>query len=132
MRTIPANPNGADITFWEVTYTDNTTASEDTITYGQIDRSRLKSFRLVQGAEVVFEMIPPPGFDGNNLVYRRRTRMGEGGDRNVIFVLGWAPNGPAFAIDIVTSTYRVLETGFDPADPDLYPPMAFPGEPDIY
>lgn len=133
MRAIPENPLSADLTYWEAVYSDGTTMTEDQGSYSQIDRNRLKAFRLIKGAEVVFEMTPPPGFTGQNLVYRRRTAMSAStGDRRVLIILGWAPGGPAFAIDMDTGSYRVSEEGFILGDPDMYPPMAFPGEPDIF
>lgn len=133
MRAIPENPQAADITFWEVEYTDGTSWSEDQITYSQIDRSKVAKFRLIKGVETIFEMVPPPGFSGQNLVYRRRTAMSAtDGSRNVLLILGWAPNGPVFAVDVRNGSYRVLEDGFLVGDPDLYPPVAFPGEPDLF
>lgn len=122
----------ADLAYWEVLYDDGTVLREtDAGTYNAIDRSRVASFRVVYAGEILIETFPPPGATGRHLVYRRRTTLGQsGGGRRVLFVFGWAPHGPAFALDVAAKTYRVLERGFDPADVELYPPVPISGEAD--
>lgn len=120
----------ADFVKWEVEYNDGTFAREaEGASYGAIDRARFKKFNLVndQGV-VIFDTWAPAGKSGNNFVYRRRTRIMENGQRLVIFVLGWLPDGPAFAINVADGTYRELPNGFHANDPDLYPPDPMPGE----
>lgn len=118
----------ADFSYWEVLYDDGTTQREtDGKPYSTIDRSRLASFRIVHGGETLIETFPPPGATGHNLVFRRRTQVGDLG-RRVIFVFGWAPMGPIFSLDPTAETYRVAGA-FDPADMDIAPPVPMPGEP---
>jgi len=121
----------SDLAFWEVVQTDGVIVREqDGNKYPSIDRSKLAKFRLVNSTgNVIFETWPPVGKTGHQLVYRRRTGMTQSsGGRKVIFVIGWLMDGPAFAININDGTFRVLETGFEFGDADLYPPEPMPGE----
>lgn len=121
----------ADFVFWEVEYANGTTLREgqDGLTYGGINRATLKKFKLVNTeGTVIFETWPPPGKNGHNFVYRRRTRIMENGQKMTLFVLGWLPDGPAFAIDVNSGEYRQSEVGFIVGDADLYPPDPMPGE----
>lgn len=116
----------ADTAYWEVTYTDGTALCEaQGGTYGQIDRSRLSSFKLVHNGEVVFEIFPPPGVRGDRLIYRRRTSLGQSAaGRGVVFILGWAPLGPLFLVDIEHGQYYEDTVGILPTLSSM------PGEPD--
>lgn len=120
-----------DLITWEVEYIDGTLHKEkEGAVYAGIDRNSLKKFKLMTiDGNVLFETWPPPGFNGHQLVYRRRISMIQTeGIRKVLFLLGWMPNGPAFVIDIAGGTYRELPKGFDPTDPEAYPPVPMPGE----
>lgn len=121
----------ADFAYWEVLYTDGSVLREtEGRSYPDIDRSRLKSFRIIHGGEMLIEMFPPPGATGYNLVYRRRNQVGTDG-RRVVIMIGWPPMGPIVVIDPAAGTYRE-EAGFDPTDPDFAPPQPMPGEPQDY
>lgn len=117
---------------WEAEYKDGTVTREaEGNSYKDINRDQLAKFRLIHGSSVVFETWPPGSATGHNLVYRRRSRLGAGGDgpeRDVIFVVGWVPMGPAFAINLSAGTYRKLDQGFTLGDPELAPPAPMPGE----
>lgn len=119
----------ADASYWEVLYDDGTVAREtEGVTYAQIDRARLASFRIVHAGEILIDAYPPPGASGYNLVYRRRTALtAESGARHVLFVFGYVPMGPVFGLDVDANAYRVLDA-FDPADPQMYPPVPMPGD----
>lgn len=125
-------PIPADSITWEVEYDDGTVLRGLTPeSYAQIDRDRLKIFKLIGRGEVLCSVFPPSGATGHNLVFRRRTSMtmSEGSVvRSAIFVIGWIPRGPAFAVDVFRGTFRRLENGFDQNDPELYPPVLMPGE----
>lgn len=120
----------SDFVRWQVEYTDGTKRGEaDGMKYGGIERSRMKKFQLLsETGEVIFETWPPPGKSGQNFVYRRRTRIMEGGQKMTLFVIGWLLDGPAFAVNVSDGSYRVSETGFIVDDPDMYPPDPMPGE----
>lgn len=120
----------ADLVRWQVEYDNGTFDQEyQGKTYGGIDRARLKKFQLVnETGTVIFETWPPPGKNGHNFIYRRRTRIMEGGRKLTLFVLGWLPDGPAYAVNVEDGSYRVSETGFIIGDPDMYPPDPMPGE----
>ena len=92
----------ADTAYWEVMYTDGTVDREtDGTKHGQIDRSRLNSFRIVHHGEIMLEAFPPEGATGHNLVYRRRTQLGMmGTGRQVWFIVGYAPMGPYHALSL--------------------------------
>lgn len=120
----------ADLIMWQVEYTDGSVESErDGKKYGGIDRARFRKFQLTNAAgQVIFETWPPVGKSGQNFVYRRRIRIMENGQKMTLFVLGYLPDGPAFAVNVEDGTYRELPNGFDPADQDMYPPDPMPGE----
>ncbi len=124
-----------DWCFWEVLYDDGTTLREDLgAKYGEIDRSRLESFRIVRGGETLVESFPPPGATGWNLVYRRRTVASYESDdvetlaRRSTILVAWVPHGPALSLDPEHDEYRVSRTGFVQGDPDFDPPVLHPHE----
>lgn len=125
---IPAYAPGllveADVAYWEVLYEDGTVLSEaQGGKYQSIDRGRLASFRVIHGGENVFEVFPPPGLSGRDLVYRRRTSISDSG-RTVVLIVGWAPMGPIFSVDLATGSFAEDTQGLLPT----LTPM--PGEPD--
>lgn len=114
----------ADTAYWEVLYDDGTVLCEAAgATYSQIDRSKLSSFRIIHHGEIVFELAPTRGKSGHHLVYRRRSMLGSG-QRAVVYIIGLAPDGPFYVIDLDNGQYYD-----DTANilPSLEP---MPGEPD--
>lgn len=110
-----------DIVTWEAEYIGGATLRErEGALYRQIDRDRLTSFKLVSPGEVLLEAFVPVGASGHNLIYRRRTVTNQDG-RRVIFLIGFAPMGPAFLVDPARGTYRT-EDAFLVGDPEFYPP----------
>ncbi len=117
-----------DQCFWEAEYQDGTIHREiDGFNYRNIQRDSLTKFRLVYQGHTVFETSPPSWANGHNFVYRRTTAL-SADNRSVIFVLGWIPHGPAFAVDITNGICRVKGDGFENGDPELYMPVPMPGE----
>jgi len=124
-----------DMVHWEVLYEDNTILRSDLgAEYKAIDRSKLRSFRLVMGGELLAELFPPEGRNGNDLMYRRRIAMGSGGydglTRQVIHLAGYAP-GPWLALDmdnesVYTADRLTFGTKFGAFDPVV--PMPTEGE----
>lgn len=116
----------ADTAYWEALYQDGTVLSEAAGgKYMLIDRTALRSFKIVHNGESVIEIFPPPGATGHNLVYRRRTSLGaSGAGRGVVIIMGWAPMGPIFVVDLDAGQYHEDALGILPT----LTPM--PGEPD--
>jgi hypothetical protein len=119
----------ADVVTWEVDYRDGRVLREtEGARYKDIDRGQLKVFKLVKAGEVLLEAFPPPGATGANLVYRRRTTQSLlDGSRRVIFLIAYAPTGPAIMVDPAAGTYRT-ERAFIAGDPDMYPVELLPDE----
>lgn len=118
----------ADFVTWEAEYDDGHVLREtDGGRYAEIDRDQLKVFKLVKAGEVLLEAFPPPGATGWNLIYRRRTQESLDGKRRVIFLVAYAPMGPAIMLDPVAGTYRTAPA-FVEGDPDMYPPAPVPGD----
>jgi len=116
-----------DLVSWEAVYSNGFVFRERAgFKYADIDRERLVTFKLVEPGGVLVESWPPTGADGRNLIYRRRTQT-NGIDRSVIFLIGWAPMGPAIMVDPANGRYRE-EPGFIVGDPDMYPPTFIPEE----
>ena len=120
----------ADTAYWEAMYTDGTVVREtDGTKYGQIDRGRLHSFRIVHHGEIMLEVFPPDGATGHNLIYRRRTLLGMmGTGRAVWFIVGFAPMGPFHAVSLdemrmITTDALVIGGLFDA-------PIPMAGEPE--
>lgn len=111
-----------DLVTWEAVYDNGFVLMERVgFKYKDINRDRLVSFKLVEPGGVLFECWPPDGATGHNLIYRRRT-LNTGGTRvSVVFLIGWAPMGPAHLIDPLKGHVRT-EAGFIPNDEDMYPP----------
>ncbi len=83
-------PVSADAVLWEVVYDDDSTAKEGTIKYAEIDRTKLKTFRLLNGnGDVIWTRDAPNG--NHPFVYRRRTTM-NAVQKSVAFLVGWEPN----------------------------------------
>lgn len=125
--------NEADIVSWEAVYDDGWVLRErEGHRYAEIDRNRLKAFRLVRAGELVFELdVTRDGRTGHNFVYRRRTIMGVGAGRDVIFLLGFAPMGPVIAVNPDLGKYAVREF-FDPHDEVFAPPDPIPQEGEMF
>lgn len=88
MPELPPIP--ADAVLWEVVYDDDSTAREGDIKYADIDRLRLKTFRLLDGnGDIIWSKDSPPG--NRPFVYRRRTTM-NAASKSVAFLIGWEPN----------------------------------------
>lgn len=119
----------ADTAYWEALYNDGTVYCEaQGAKYPGIDRGQLRSFRIVHNGEIVFELSPPPGRTGHGLIYRRRTDLGQSGaGRAVWLILGLAPVGPFFVIDLDKGEYYedpnvATSIGHMPGEPaDLMP-----------
>ncbi len=125
--------SAGDLAYWEVVYDDGTVQREtDLKPYTSIDRARLKHFSVVHHGEILVTLTPHAehGVTGHNLVWRRRTRIGQGVGRQVILLFGFAPMGPVYALDVDSMQYIVQEK-FDPEDPTgvFHPPAPLEGEP---
>jgi len=100
----------ADTAYWEVLYDDGTVLSEaQGATYQQIVRSKLGSFQIIRNGTIVFEIHPRNGKTLYHLIYRRRSTIVGGSNievpRTVVFVVGLAPEGPFFIIDLENDEY---------------------------
>lgn len=89
---------------WEAVYDDGFVYREsDGGLYGQIDRNRLREFRLVAPGEILVTLSAQDGRTGWNLVYRRRSihSMSSSGvgSKQIWFVLGWVPQGPIISFN---------------------------------
>lgn len=123
-----------DFVYWEAVYNDGTSLREkEGGRYHAIERNKLEKFRIVTPDEtILFETWPPVGLDGHHLVYRRRIGLtygdGLGTTRSALIIIGWLPNGPAWAIDVDNGTYLESPDGFKFGDPIFYPVDPMPGE----
>jgi hypothetical protein len=97
------------------------------VTYKEINRDRMLSFRLVMPGETLLETFVPDGATGKNFVYRRRTVKPQEGTARTVFLFGWQPMGPMILVDPTDMSYRV-EAGFIEGDPDMSPPTPHPSE----
>lgn len=114
----------ADLVMWEVDYANGQTVKEaNGIRYEDLNRNQIKTFRLVAPGEVLLEIQRPPG---GKLVYRRRTAM-PGGNRRVVFLVGWVPTGPVYHVDPQSRTVEV-EQSFMDGNGRFLPPAALPEE----
>jgi len=95
---------------WEAESDDGSVLRErDGALYSQIDRTNLKTFRLVSPGEILIEAPIKGGRTGWDLCYRRRTRMETGSGAtggSVWFLVGFVPMGPAMAFNSATLDYR--------------------------
>jgi hypothetical protein len=103
---------------WEAESLDGSVLRErDGAKYGEIDRSNLKSFRLVSPGEILLEAPMKDGRTGRDLCYRRRTRISHGiGDtpKDVWFLIGFVPMGPVMALNPMSMEYQTaLRFGTD-------------------
>ena len=120
----------ADVAYWEAMYTDGTVDREtDGTKYGQIDRSRLHSFRIIHHGEIMLEVFPPAGATGHNLIYRRRTQLGMMGvGRSVWFLVGYAPMGPYHVLSL--DKMQMFTTDALTVGGIFDAPQPLPGEPE--
>jgi hypothetical protein len=111
-----------DVMWFEVEYADGRIHSETTgLTYAKIDRASLKKFRIVDNVGPLVELEVGDDRTGWNVVWRKRTVEIEKQVVNV-YVLGWVPNGPIFAVD--ERTQAVYQAPFFiPGDAVFYPPV---------
>jgi hypothetical protein len=121
-RYVPSLIVAEDTAYWEALYDDGSVLCEaEGATYGQIDRGRLQSFRIIHNGTIVFEVFPKNGTTGHQLVYRRRTAISAGVGRDVEFIVGFVPNS-FFVIDIQNGQYH--------EDPNILQTLTpMPGEP---
>lgn len=76
----------ASMVSWEADYGDGIVAREDQgAMYAEIDRGKLKSFRIVNGNVTYMEYWVT---DASKFVYRRRTAMSPNGISTVQFIVG--------------------------------------------
>ena len=113
--------------FWEASYGDEILREAEGHRYGEIDRDRLKSFRIVSNGEILLEVFPPPGVHPSALLYRRRVSTSTGGKSRTIFLVGWAPLGPFAAFDAVTETVEMSDQ-LDGRTADFQPVTPHPHE----
>lgn len=118
--------------WWEVDYDDGTSISEVRgAKYGDINRPRLKTFRLRDTQGPLIELSTDDTRSGSNLVYRRRTTQVTGGDKTVFYLLGWVPQGPILGLH--SETMQVSQAPeFIVGDPWFYPPVAHPSEGELW
>jgi len=121
----PFSSRTIETIWWEVAYADGTSISEAKgASYASINRAALSRFTLRGKQGPIAELSAENGRTGHNLVYRRRTALGEGSLR-VVYVLGWVPQGPILAVDMQSEQiYSAVE--FIPGDPVFYPPTPEP------
>lgn len=114
-----------DTIWWEVTYDDGSRLLETRgAKYEQIDRLRLASFLLRDHEGPIVELTPEGNRTGHNLVYRRRTVAIEGFQPETVYVLGWVPQGPLFAV--APESHEVWQNdGWVIGDSVFYPPMPY-------
>lgn len=98
---------------WEAVYSSTHAGGEEVYReregglYANIDRNRLKSFRLVAPGEVIFEAPMSHGRTGHNLLYRRRTQHNSARGTQVWFLVGFVPMGPFASIDARTGEVTI-------------------------
>lgn len=112
-----------DTIWWEAGFRNGARVSEARgATYERLDRDNLYSFLVRDAAGPIIELTADDGRTGHNLFYRRRTALL--GDMKVIYVVGWIPQGPLFALD--PADFEVWESpDFIIGDPVFYPPMPY-------
>jgi hypothetical protein len=117
----------ADHITWEIDYIDGSIVRERMgASMRDVDRERIKRFRLVAPGETVAEFPVPEGATGKNLMFRRRTFQSvEDGSRRQVLLVAWAPMGPAIMIDPQEGKARQEECFID-GDPEMYPPAPAP------
>lgn len=108
--------------YWEVDYDGTGHLSEAMgATYADIDRERLQAFRLRDNEGPIIELTPEGDRTGQNLVYRRRTVLSPIQGSKVVYIVGWVPMGPIWAVD--SETLQVYQTpSFVNGDSVFYPP----------
>ena len=123
-----------DAVMWEVEYDDSTYLRQDMgAQYKDIDRNRLRAFRLTLGGDLLVHAPLPDGATGQNLLFRRRVEFGMGGhagpQRRVVHMIAWVPMGPVLVLDIADPQAQVrTHDTFIIGDPDFQPPVPVPME----
>lgn len=119
-----------DLVTWEAILGDDAVQREaDGVLYADVNRQRLRLFRLRDAQGILIDLPVPDTGSGYNLIYRRRIepQRGPTKPRKVFFIVGWVPMGPVIFINPDNMTFRT-ERSFIPGDPDLYPPVPHPKE----
>ncbi len=114
-----------DSMWFEVEYVDGRTESETAgLTYAAINRGSLKFFRVLDKTGPIIELETDGDRTGWNLIWRKRTV--ERDKKHVtVYLLGWVPMGPLFAVD--ESTERIYQAAtFVPGNAMFYPPVPNP------
>lgn len=118
-----------DFAHWEVTMADGSTVREAPgLGYPDLDLERVRAFRIVHEREPVFQIRIPADYDGRNLIYRRRTTLSPERGRVVWFVIGFLPEGPAYAVDVAGGEYVQSDDGFMLGNGPLAAPQLSPNE----
>jgi hypothetical protein len=101
------NPN---LIFWEIVYDDGQVLSEEQgIKYGEAPRAGVHSIRLVSVQH--HQVLAALNVEGSrNFFYRRRTRMTQGGQPQVVFLLGVYPD---FEVEFNPATGKLAQVPVD-------------------
>lgn len=108
---------------FQVDYRDGRTEHESRgLSYGKIDRENLVRFSMVDASGPLLILEVDDYRSGWNLIWRRRVTLNEKGEQTVMYLAGWNPMGPIFAVDQGTLKLRQAPM-FIPGDPIFYPPQ---------
>jgi len=120
---------GPGVVSWEAVYEgENETLRQDEGgLYGEIERARLTSFRLVVGSDVLAEVITT---DPYMFVYRRRTSISEAGERVYILFGDMASN--LIAYDMSSGQVIMGRIGDSHPLVDFSPPIPHPDEGEMF
>ena len=123
----------ADSVSWEAAYDGEVLKEAEGAEYGDIDRARLVSFRIVTDGKPLMEIVPDCS---NHFVYRRRTLM-QNEFRRVQIIIGnmpsfEMPDGSALVLDV--NTNRIFSGVFGQEHPvaDFSLPVAIPEEGEMF
>lgn len=108
---------------WVAVYGDIEVRQDDGALYGEIDRGRLTSFRLVSGPDILVEVITT---DAGMFFYRRRVSMGPEGEQ--VYILVGNVANDIIAYDTLTGTVIMGRIGDSHPLVDFSPPVAHPNE----
>jgi len=123
----------ADSVSWEASYNGEVVKEADGAKYGDIDRAKLISFRIVTDGAPLMEIVPDCS---NHFVYRRRTMM-QNEYRRVQILIGnmpsfEMPDGSALVLDI--NSGRIFSGVFGQEHPvaDFSLPVPIPEEGEMF
>jgi len=123
----------ADSVSWEASYNGEIVKEADGAKYGDIDRAKLISFRIVMDGASLMEIVP----DCNkHFVYRRRTMM-QNEYRRVQILIGnmpnfETPNGSVLVLDLNSGRIFNGEFGQEHPIADFSLPVAIPEEGEMF